>query len=286
MERRTPPKFGWPAGLMAAAAAVLGLMLAGLATWFAWDTVAVLSRYGLEPVLLGRVFEPARGRFGLIPFIWGSVVVGLMALVVAVLFGVSLALAVGRRVPERLRGALGRGLSLFVALPSVILGWWGLETVVPLVRQVFGGPGFSLLAAGLTLGVMITPTLAALSLAAVEGVPRLLEEASDALGAHPDQTLLGLTLPAALPGIARAVVLAASRALAETMAVQMVIGSQPVARLALNLPGSTLTTGILVNMAVWPPGSPAGQSLTVMAALLLVGAWWLSRQLTDRSDPA
>ncbi len=271
---------------MTASAAILGLMLAGLTVWFAWDAIALLGRYGVEPVLLGRVFDPAHGRFGLIPFIWGSVVVGLTALVVAVLLGVSLALAIGRRVPEQIRGTLGRGLSLFVALPSVILGWWGLETVVPLVRRLLGGPGFSLLAAGITLGVMITPTLAALALAAVQGVPRPLEEASDALGAHPDQTLLGLTLPAAMPGIARALVLAASRALAETMAVQMVIGSEPVARLALNLPGSTLTTGILSNMAVSPPGSPAGQSLTVMAAILLAGAWWLSRQLMGRGAPA
>lgn len=286
MEERRAPRLRGSTVLMAVSATLLALMLAALVAWFAWDTVLVLGRYGVTPVLLGRVWNPAHNQFGLIPFIWGSIVVGVLAIVVAVVLGIALALVLGRRVPPSLRRSLRSGLSLFVALPSVILGWWGLETVVPLVRRVFGGPGFSLLAAGLTLGVMITPTLAALSLAAINGVPSALEEASDALGASPDQTLLRVTVPASLPGLARAVVLAASRALAETMAVQMVIGSQPVARLFLNLPGSTLTTGILVNMAAWPPASSAGEALTVMAALLLFGAWWLSRQLSSPEPTA
>jgi phosphate transport system permease protein len=281
MEERRAPRFRWSTGAMAVSALLLALMLAALVAWFAWDAVQLLSRYGVRPVLLGRAFDPVHHQFGLIPFIWGSIVVGLIALVMALVLGMALSLTIGRRVPARWRRVLGGGLSLFVALPSVILGWWGLETIVPLIRRVFGGPGFSLLAAGLTLGVMLTPTLASLALAAVNGVAPSLEEASDALGASADQTLARVTLPAALPGISRAIVLTASRALAETMAVQMVIGSQPVARLFLNLPGSTLTTGILVNMAVSPPGSAAGQSITVMAALLLFGAWWLARQLAE-----
>lgn len=275
MGRRMAPDRVW--GLMAAA--VLAAMLAALAAWSGFDALTLLSRFGWTPVLLGKTWAPQSGRFGLLPYLWGSVVVGVLALLVASGLGLALALAVGRRLAAWARPAARGGLTAFTAVPSVILGWWGLNTVVPWIRSWTHGPGFSLLAAGLTVGVMITPTLAVLALGAIEGVPATWEDASDALGADPDQTLMRLTIPAASPGLARAVLLATGRALAETMAVQMVVGSQAVASLALARPGSTLTTGILMNMAIWPPGSPGGDAVSLMALLLLLGAWWLSRQL-------
>jgi phosphate transport system permease protein len=262
-----------------AAAAVLAAMLLALTVWSGYGLVALVGRFGLAPVLLGKTWRPEAGAVGLMPYIWGSVVVGVMATALGSALGLATAVAVGRRLAAWAATPVRSLLTAFTAVPSVILGWWGLNAVVPWVRALTHGPGFSLLAAGLTVGVMIAPTVAVMGVAAVEGVPRLWEEASDALGAAPDQTLLRLTIPAAAPGLARAVLLGAGRALAETMAAQMVIGSQPVARLALADPGSTLTTGILVNMAVWPPGSPGGQAVTAMALLLLVGAWWIARQL-------
>lgn len=258
---------------------VLGLMLMALVAWFMVDALALFARHDIASVLLGLRWDPARGHLGLMPYIFGTIVVGLVALVSAWPLAMGLALVLTKRLPTGVGRALEWGLTGMVAVPSVIFGWWGLDTLVPLIRRGFGGPGFSVLAAGLTLAVMVLPTLTVLSASALNSVPDSLEDASRALGASEDETLWHVTLRAATPGLARALVLSAGRALAETMAVQMVIGSQPVARLNLTWPGSTLTTGILTNMSVYPPGSPGGQAVTVMGFLLLVGTWWLSREL-------
>lgn len=261
------------------AAWILVMMLASLLVWFVADTEALLTHYGLTSVLLGLTWDPERGQLGLMPFIWGSVVVGALALLVSTPLGISLALVTTRRMPRSIGHIVLAGLTALVAVPSVIFGWWGLDAVVPWVRHAFGGPGFSLLAAGLTLAVMILPTLTVLSAAAIRAIPENLEEASRALGATEDQTLWRITVQAAAPGIVRALILATGRALAETMAVQMVIGSQPEASLHLTWPGSTLTTGILTNLSLYPPGTWGAKGLTAMAFVLLIGTWWLSREL-------
>lgn len=265
--------------LFLAAGGVLAFLLAALLAWFARDTAAVLSRYGILPVLLGTRWAPHAGWVGLLPFEWGTAVVGVLALVVAVLLGGPLAVVVRRRVPPAVGRVLTAALAGMMAIPSVLWGWWGLDTVVPAVRAGFGGPGFSLLAAGLTLGVMLVPTFAALGAEAVAAVPEIVEDAARALGATEDQTLWSVTVVAALPGFVRALMVAAGRALAETMAVQMVIGGQPNLTLRLTAPGSTLTTAILTQLSASPPGTPGGRALTVMAALLLAGTWWLAREL-------
>lgn len=264
--------------LFVAAGGLLALMMAAVLAWFLWDTLSLLTVTGVNPVLFGFRWAPDHGHFGLMPFIWGSVTVGILALLGAVPLGVALAVVIHRRLWGAAR-VVSAGLTAMVAIPSVIFGWWGLEVVVPAVRTVFGGPGFSLLAASVTLAVMIIPTLAVLAGEAIRAVPATLEDASRALGATEDETLWHITLTAAGPGIMRAVVLAAGRALAETMAVQMVIGSQARATVHLNWPGSTLTTGILTNMSLYPPGTPGGQALTVMAFLLMAGTWFLAREL-------
>lgn len=265
--------------LFLVAGAVLAFLLAFLLAWFVRDTAFVLSRFGILPVFLGTRWAPDAGWAGLLPFEWGSAVVGALALVVAVLLGGPLAVVVRRRVPARAGRVLTAALAGMVAIPSVLWGWWGLDTVVPAVRAGLGGPGFSLLAAGLTLGVMLVPTFAALGAEAVGAVPEIVEDAARALGATEDQTLWSVTLVAALPGFVRALVVAAGRALAETMAVQMVIGGQPTLTLRLTAPGSTLTTAILTQLSVYPPGTGAGRALTVMGAVLLAGTWWLAREL-------
>jgi phosphate transport system permease protein len=265
--------------LFLASGAVLALMLALVVVWFAVDSVRLVGRVGLNALLFGFRWDPAAGAFGLLPFIWGSVVVGILALLVAIPLGVGLAVVLAKRVPLSVGRTVGGLLTGLVAVPSVVIGWWGLDVVVPAVRRLFGGPGFSLLAAGLTVAVMLVPTLAVLATEALRAVPASLEDASRALGADEDATLWRITLLAAAPGIVRAVILAAGRALAETMAVQMVIGGQPVARLDVAAPGSTLTTGILTHLAVFSPDSPGAEALTVMACCLFIGTFLLQREL-------
>ncbi len=253
--------------------------MAGLTGWLVADTLRLVARAGAAPVLLGFHFDPAHGRFGLLPFVWGSVVVGVLALVVSVPLGLSWAVVAAKRLPRRASSAMTTAMAALVAIPSVVWGWWGLETVVPAVRGALGGPGFGLVAAGVTVAIMVVPTVAALAAASLRAVPAALEDASRALGADEDTTLMAVTLAAARPGITRAVLMGEARVLAETMAVAMVVGGQPVARLQIAWPGATLTTGILTHLAALPPKSPGGQAVAAMALLLLAATTWLGRHL-------
>ncbi len=266
-------------GLLWLAAAILVLWMAGLTGWLVADTLRLVSRVGLAPVLLGFHFQPQHGRFGLLPFVWGSVVVGVLALVVAVPLAVAWAVVATKRVSGRASSAMTTAMTALVAIPSVVWGWWGLATLVPAVRGTLGGPGFGLVAAGVTVAIMVVPTIAALAAESLLAVPTTLEDASRALGADEDTTLVAVTLTAARPGLTRAVLMGEARVLAETMAVAMVVGGQPVARLQIAWPGATLTTGLLTHLAALPPGSAGGQAVAAMALLLLVATGWLGRHL-------
>jgi phosphate transport system permease protein len=270
----------WQRALFLAAGALLVCLMAAVLAWFVADTARLLGSTSLDAVLFGFRWAPEHGQYGLMPFIWGSVAVGVLALLGSVPTGIALGVVTARRIPPAAGRVVTGGLTGLVAVPSVIFGWWGLDVAVPAVRRIAGGPGFSLLAAGITVAVMVLPTLAVLAGEAIRGVPPALEDASRALGAGEDQTLWYVTLRAAGPGIVRAVILAAGRALAETMAVQMVVGGQPVARLPLTWPGSTLTTGILTHLALYPPDTPGAEAVTAMAFLLLIGTFLLQRELS------
>ena len=261
------------------AAALMALFLAVLLVWLVRDTARLLAAVGVVPVALGLSFTPLAGHYGLLPFAWGSAVVGAVALAASVPLGIGFAVAVTKRLPTWAGSGLTSGMTAVVAVPSVIWGWWGLATVVPWLRGATGGPGFSLLAAGVTAAVMVVPTVAALAAGALGQVAPELEDASRALGATEDQTLWAVTMRAAQPGLVQASLMGLGRAVAETMAVAMVVGGQAVARIQVQWPGSTLTTGILGNMAAWPPDSPGGQAVGAMALVLLIGTWWLLRQL-------
>ena len=139
-------------------------------------------------------------------------------------------------------------VSLMAGVPSVVYGFFGITTLVPLVRQLFGGNGFSILAASLLLGMMILPTVIQLTMSAVKAVPDSYYEGSLALGATEERSVFRAVVPAARSGILAAVVLAVGRAIGETMAVVMVAGNQP--RLTGNLLKGirTLTGNIVMEM--------------------------------------
>jgi phosphate transport system permease protein len=127
-----------------------------------------------------------------------------------------------------------------------------------------------LLAAAIILGVMILPTIISICEDAVRSVPSTLEEASLALGATRWQTLWQVVIPAAMPGILTAIILAMARAIGETMAVQMLIGNTPMIATSLFSPTSALTSNIVVEMGNTPFGSAWGNSLFLMALVLLL----------------
>ena len=173
--------------------------------------------------------------------------------------------------PKWLRDIMRPATDLYVAIPSVVYGYLGLMLLVPFLRDFFQvNTGFGLMAAAMILAIMILPTIISICEDAIRAVPKPLEEASLALGATRWQTLWKVVIPSALPGILTAIILAMARAIGETMAVQMLIGNTPVVATNLFTPTSTLTSNIVVEMGNTPFGSAWGNSLFLMALVLLV----------------
>lgn len=248
----------------------LGTQL-GLVAMLVGSAMPWLLRPGGWGEMIGQHWDPLAGYFGLLPFVEGTVVVTGISLLVAGPLAMAVAVVGSQILRAKPQLFLSQGLSIMAAIPSVLYGWWGLTLMVPLVRMISHGPGFSLLAAGLVLALMVLPTMAVLFQDALRQVPATCYAGSLALGATADQTLVRLIWPASRFLLIRAVLTAVARSLGETMAVQMVIGGQTAFHLNLLGPGATLTTQILTDLSIFPPGTEGYQALAVMA-LLLIGA--------------
>ncbi len=266
-----------PRRLAALVTGLFALVGTGVLATLVLAILPLVARPGLVADLLGSVWDPLRGHYGLTPFLVGTAVVTGVAVGLAIPFSLGVAVTLGQGWLGRIRASTVKTLTVLTAVPSVIFGWWGMLVVVPWVRGYVGGAGFSLLAAGLVLALMLTPTLSLLFYHALNNVPRALREGSAALGATPDQTLLRVILPCALPALVQALLVGVARALGETMAVQMVIGGQTALPSGLASPGATLTTQILTDMTLFPPGTQGHAVLDAMALVLMVGMYWLVR---------
>jgi phosphate transport system permease protein len=207
---------------------------------------------------------------GALIFIVGSVSLSLLALLISTPFSVSTALFLTEISPTIGKKILQPAIEIFVGIPSVVYGWIGLSLLVPFIRQLFGGFGFSLLAGALVLAVMIFPTITTISADAFSALPEDFKEASYALGATRWQTIRKVLLPAALPGILTGIVLGLARAFGEALAVQMVIGN------TIRIPGSltdsmvNLTSIITLDMGNTASGTLWNDALWSMALLLLI----------------
>ena len=170
----------------------------------------------------------------------------------AILIGVPIALFtsvfMARYCPKKIYKPLKSGIELMAGVPSIVYGYFGLVLLVPLIRQLFGGTGSSMLAACILLGIMILPTIIGVSESAIRAVPESYYEGALALGDTHERSVFCAVLPAAKSGIMAGVILGVGRAIGETMAVIMVAGNQPV------IPGSvlagvrTMTANIVLEM--------------------------------------
>ncbi|MGH9400744.1 MAG: phosphate ABC transporter permease subunit PstC [Terriglobia bacterium] len=210
--------------------------------------------------LTARVWDPVFGHFGALTFIYGTVVTSAIALVLAVPLGVGGAIFLAEFAPARLSDSLTFVVELLAAVPSVIYGLLGIFTVIPLLRDVvdpflqkrlgflpiFAGPiyGVGLLAAGVVLAIMIVPFIISISREALLAVPNEQREAALSLGATQWESTWQVVTPYARAGIMGSVFLALARALGETMAVTMVIGSTPVISASLFSPGYSIASVI------------------------------------------
>ncbi len=254
-----------------ASASFMALIISSIIVFVGWQGVMTFSEVSPLEFFLSTKWDPTEGQYGALSFIVGSLAVTLLAIMLGAPLGLAGAVFMAKISPPWLSNIMRPATNLYVAIPSVVYGFIGLTIIVPFIRNYFQvSVGFGLLAAAIILAVMILPTIISISEDALRGVPSNLEEASLALGATRWQTIWHVLLPAALPGILTAIILAMARAVGETMAVQMVIGNAPQIAMSLFMPTSTLPSEIVVEMGNTPFGSAWGNSLFLMALVLLL----------------
>ncbi|MFD1483976.1 phosphate ABC transporter permease subunit PstC [Lacticaseibacillus baoqingensis] len=209
-------------------------------------------------------------QVGALPMIVGSFGVTFLSAVVATPFAVGAAIFMTEISPNLGKKILQPVIELLVGIPSVVYGFIGLSVIVPVIRTVFGGTGFGILAGTFVLFVMILPTVTSMTVDALKAVPRHYREASLALGGTRWQTISRVVLRAAMPGILTGIVFGMARAFGEALAVQMVIGNAALLPKDLISPASTLTSVLTSGIGNTVMGSLENNALWSLALLLLL----------------
>ncbi|MFZ4774997.1 MAG: phosphate ABC transporter permease subunit PstC [Terrimicrobiaceae bacterium] len=268
----------------------------------AWSAWPAIQKFGLG-FLGSSSWVPNRENFGVLPFIIGTLVSSLIAILIAFPLGLAIAIFLSENfLPLPVRQIVRFVVEMLAAIPSVVFGLWGIFVVIPLVKvfgtwavsafsQTWTTPGLngapdvhrgipvletlfappaygnSMLTASVVLALMILPTLTAISRNALTSVPNTLREGAYALGSTRWEAILGVILPTAAPGVVAATILALGRAMGETMAVAMLIGNSSRLSWSLLSPGGTLA-GLLANQF----GEADGMQVhsLMYAALILV----------------
>ena len=241
---------------------LIALLMVGvvLAMVFALATDSMLSirQFGFH-FLTGRVWDPVKGEFGALPFVYGTVASSLIALLISVPFSLGIAIFLVEQAPHYIARPVGFLVELLAAIPSVVYGLWGIFVLAPVLRQyvepalaktlgflpLFQGTitGIGLLTGGIILAIMVTPIISAVVRDVLAAVPGSQREAALALGATKWE-MIRVVLVNGAPGIAGAVILGLGRALGETMAVTMVIGNRAQISPSLFEPSYTIASAI------------------------------------------
>ena len=261
-------------GLLLLSALVSVGTTAGIVAVLAVETFAFLREVPLLDFIAGTEWTPlfATQRFGVLPLVLGTVVVSVISLVVAVPAGLLSAIYLSEYAPDRLRRIVKPVLEILAGVPTVVYGYFALTFVTPALQAWLPGlSGFNALSPGLVMGLMILPLVSSLSEDAMRAVPRGLREGAYALGATRMQTAWQVVVPAAFSGITAAVILAASRAIGETMIVAIAAGQQP--RLTANpfVPIETMTAYIVqVSLGDTPQGTLEYRTIFAVGMLLFL----------------
>lgn len=264
------------------AAAFTVVTLAWIIFEIARQAMPSVEKFGLGFLVDSR-WIPSRDQFGVLPFLLGTIVSSVIALLFAFPLGVSIAIFLSEDfLPLPIRQVVRFTVEMLAAIPSVVYGLWGIFVVIPLVKSfgdwassnigfipLFSGPAFgnSMLTASLVLALMVLPTITAISRSALVSVPETLRQGSYALGATRWETIFKVLLPTASPGIVAATILALGRAMGETMAIAMLIGNSSRLTWSLIQPAGTLA-GLLANQFAEAEGLQVASLM--YAALLLV----------------
>ncbi len=265
------------------AAVVIGT-LAAMAIAMITASRQSLAAFGLGFVV-SNVWDPVRDIYGALPFVFGTIASSLLALVFAVPISLGVAIFLSELAPSWLRGPVGFLVELLAAVPSVVYGLWGIfalapwlrDTVEPILGSAFGflpffsgaQHGFGMLAGGIILAIMITPTISSVSREVLRAVPSALREGALGLGATPWESVRVAVLPYARSGLVGATILGLGRALGETMAITMVIGNRAEISASLFAPSYTMAS-VIANEFTEATGQLYVSALAEIGLLLFV----------------
>ena len=267
------------AGLLGCALLSVGTTV-GIIAVLAAETFAFLREVPVTEFLFGTEWTPlfAVPRFGVLPLVAGTVLVSLIAMLVALPMGLLSAIYLSEYADERVRRVVKPILEILAGIPTVVYGYFALLFVTPLLQQVIPGlAGFNALGPGIVMGIMILPLVSSLSEDAMRGVPRGLREGSYALGATKMETSLKVVVPAAFSGITAAFILAVSRAIGETMIVAIAAGQQPRMTMNPTEPVETMTAYIVqVSLGDTPAGTLEYRTIFAVGMLLFLGTFSLN----------
>lgn len=301
------------AAIVAAMSTVVILLVIGFVVLLTADSMSSIRRFGLG-FLSGSIWNPVETQinhlnFGALPYIYGTIVTSVVALVIATPLALGSAVFVSEYAPSWLGKPVAFIIELLVAIPSVVYGIWGLFVLVPFMRgtvepflqtllgkvpilsALVSGPPFGqdLLTGGVVLSIMILPTILSLSREIIAQVPRLQKEGMLALGATKREVLSKAILPYARGGIIGAAMLGLARAIGETMAVTMVVGNS-----STKITGSLFTPGYTIASAIANQFTEAdsaiyfsaivelGLVLLLVASAFNIGSRFLVRRLERR----
>ena len=287
--RRLGDKLG-DAGLrgITLAAALAAVVLLGAIVWkvvdLAWPAI---QDYGWS-FITGKTWDPVKETFGALPFIYGTAMSSLIALVIATPLAIAIALWLSELAPGGVRGIVGSLVEMLAAIPSVVLGLWGILVLGPFLSNhlepwlhdhlgfipIFGQPsptGTGLFTAGLILTIMIVPIIASICRELFLQVPNELEEGALALGATRWEMVRGVVLPSTRSGIAAAIILGLGRALGEAIAVTQVIGGGTTITRNIFGPIDTLASKIAASYQGAGSGLEQSSLLYLAAILMVIG---------------
>ncbi|MEI7880093.1 MAG: phosphate ABC transporter permease subunit PstC [bacterium] len=233
--------------MLVAFSALASLLL--IAVFILKEGVPFMFKVGLGDFLLSSDWNPQAGKFGIYPMIVASLYVTFGAMLIGAPLGVAGAIFLNEFVPKPVMRVIKPTIELLAGIPSVVFGFLGVMVLAPMIRSTMGGPGLSVLAAAVILGIMVLPTVISISTDAIAAVPNSYREGALALGATRWQSVHMVIIKAARSGIIASIILAMGRALGETMAVIMVAGNTVKIPQALTDPVRTLTANIALEMA-------------------------------------
>jgi phosphate transport system permease protein len=282
-------------GLLLLCAAVSILTTIGILYVLISESSVFFTKVPITEFLFDTQWTPlfADKHFGILPLVAGTMLTSLIAVLVALPIGLSIAVYLNEYAPKSFRKFLKPILEILAAIPTVVYGFFALMVVTPFLQQIFPDmAGFNALSPGIVMGIMIIPMISSLSEDALYAVPSSLREASYGIGATRFQTSFRVLVPAASSGIIVSVILAISRAVGETMIVAIAAGQQP--RLTFNpfVPVETITTYIVqVSLGDVVQGSieyqtifAAGIALFVLTFILNNISFYIKRKFQEKYE--